>query len=425
MLPDSWGIPYLMVVAFVLLTLSCQEQTVFETVADPEVARVDEPNIVQMSVKAQRNFEIETAAAGFRRVSSAIVATGVIGQDPSQVAHMSPLTRGRVEKVFVSVGDTVKKGQPLLEYDNIELGEVVGEYLSTLALLEKSNAQLAVAETFLERAEGLLEIEAIARKEYELRDARHRESIAEVNMARARLTQIHVKLHRFGLSDEDIEALRKESQPQGVSLSNGATGVHHREVSLSLIKSPLEGVIIQRDVATGETIEPGQELLTLVNTSTVWVTVDIYEKDLSRIQQGQRVKVRVAAYPNEVFTGEISRIGDVLDAKTRTVKAVCVVSNPAKRLKFQMFTDVSIETERDKKILAIPSLAIQTDRRDFFLYVRRDDTHFEKRIVRVGDEGEEYTEILEGLAPGEEVVTAGAFYTKSEAVRESLGEEHD
>jgi multidrug efflux pump subunit AcrA (membrane-fusion protein) len=62
---------------------------------------------------------------------------------------------------------------------------------------------------------------------------------------------------------------------------------------------------------------------------------------------------------------------------------------------------------------------------DSFLYVRRDDTRFEKRIVRVGDESGDYTEILEGLAAGEEVVTAGAFYTKSEAVRESLGEEHD
>jgi cobalt-zinc-cadmium efflux system membrane fusion protein len=409
----------------VLLTLSCQEETVVETLADTDVAGKDEPNIVRMSVKAQRNFEIETAAAGFRQVSSAIAATGVIGQDPSRVAHMSPLTRGRVEKVFVSVGDTVKRGQPLLEYDNIELGEVVGEYLSALASLEKSNTQLAVAEKFLERAQGLLEMEAIARKDYELRDARHKESIAEVNMARARLTQIHVKLHRFGLSDEDIEILREESKPQRVTLPGGATGVHHREFSLSLIKSPFEGVIIQRDVAIGETIEPGQELLTLVNTSTVWVAVDIYEKDLSRIQEGQRVRIRVAAYPDEVFTGEISRIGDVLDAKTRTVKAVCVVSNPEKRLKLQMFTNVAIETEKDKKILAVPSLAIQTDRRDFFLYVRKDDTHFEKRIVRIGDESEEYTEILDGLAPGEEVVTAGAFYTKSEAVRESLGEEHD
>lgn len=425
MAPMSRGITHVLGAVFVLLTLSCQEQTVVESVAGADLARDDEPNIVRISVKAQRNFEIETAEAGFLRVSRAIAATGVIGQDPSRIAHISPLARGRVEKVFVSVGDTVKQGQPLLEYDNIELGEVVGEYLAALASLEKSKTQLAVAEKFLERAEGLLEMEAIARKDYELRDAQHSESIAEVNMARARLTQTHVKLHRFGLSDEDIEALRQESKPQRVTLPNGSTGVHHRELSLSLIKSPFEGVIIQRDVATGETIEPGQELLTLVNTSTVWVTVDIYEKDLSLIREGQRVKVQVAAYPDEVFAGEISRIGDVLDSKTRTVKAVCIVSNPGRKLKLQMFANVSIETERDKRILAVPSLAIQTDRRDSFLYVRRDDTHFEKRIVRVGDESEEYTEILEGLVAGEEVVTAGAFYTKSEAVRGSLGEEHD
>ncbi len=112
------------------------------TRSKPEsAAEKHDPNQVEVTVEAQQNAGIVIAAASEQRIEQLVKTTGVISPDQARVAHIVPLSQGVVEDVFVQLGDRVQKGQPLLVYDNIELGESVGEFLNLRAAVEKALAQ--------------------------------------------------------------------------------------------------------------------------------------------------------------------------------------------------------------------------------------------------------------------------------------------
>ncbi len=154
----------------------------------PEPAAHDEhttSDTVRLTPEAIRNVGIRTEPAQIRPVTLTITTVGAIGPDETRLAHLRPLSRGRIQQVFVRVGDRVRRGQPLLIYDNIELGELVGAYLRAVAEAE-------VARRYLERAEQLVRIGALAQAEYDQREARYREAMARVQ-------SIELKMRRFGL----------------------------------------------------------------------------------------------------------------------------------------------------------------------------------------------------------------------------------
>lgn len=160
-----------------------------------------DPNAVEVLVEAQKNAGIVMAAASEQRIEQVVKTTGVISPDEARVAHIVPLSQGVVESVFVQLGDRVQKGQPLLVYDNIELGESVGEYQNLRAGMDKSLAQREVSRRSLERANALIEVQAISSREYELRKAEYEQAKAAVESSRAEVARAEEKLHRFGLTD--------------------------------------------------------------------------------------------------------------------------------------------------------------------------------------------------------------------------------
>ena len=241
-------------------------------------------NFVELSPEAQRNANLKIAEVEERPLERTLAATGIVTPDSNRLAHVRPLARGVVEQVLVQLGDRVEAGASLLNYDNIELGELIGEYLTVQAEIEREQAQVEVARSYLGRAESLLAVEAIAQKEYELRDAQYKQAVAVVESRKAELAQVEEKIHRLGLSDEDLRSLRRSGP--------GA----HRTVSHNVLRAPFAGVIIMQDAAVGEILEPDREVFTLADLSVVWVLADIYEKDLGQVAVGQTARVRVPAY---------------------------------------------------------------------------------------------------------------------------------
>lgn len=260
--------------------------------AQPATEKHD-PNNVEVPLQAQQNAGIVTVLSTERRVEQKVTTTGVISPDEARVGHIVPLSQGIVENVLVRLGDRVQKGQSLLVYDNIELGESISEYESMLGGLQKALAQEQVAKRSVERANSLIAVEAISPREFEIRKAEYEQAQAEADSRRAEVARSEEKLHRFGLTDTDIKQLNSSGQTT------------HRTASHNTVRAPLSGVVTKYDVSKGEVIGRDKELFTIVDTTTVWALADVYEKDIEYVARGGKCVLTVASYSKNVFSGTI------------------------------------------------------------------------------------------------------------------------
>lgn len=249
---------------------------------------------VEVPEAAQRNAGLQVLTPEKRMMPATIEVTGVVAADDSKGAHIRPLERGVIESISVSLGARVTGGQALLTYDNIELGGLIGEYLSQRAALLQAQTDLEVRRLALERAQELIKLEAIAQQTVEARRADFKNAEAAVASQRASVAKVEEQIHRFGLTDIDLQALTPEGDRNS-----------HRTASHSVLRAPFTGVVTKYDVAAGELVEPERELFTISDLSVVWVMADVYEKDLA--------------------------------AKVR-----CVVPNPDAAIKLDMFAKVDV-----------------------------------------------------------------------------------
>lgn len=369
--------------------------------------------VVEVPAAAQQNAGIQFAQTTMTQLPGSIEVTGIVAADESRVAHVRPLAKGVVERIDVTLGSRVVAGQSLLTYDNIELGQLVGQFLSEQSALRQSQTDREVKSTGLERAEALIKIEAISQKELDLRRAEFRNAEAGVASAEARVSQIEEQLHRFGLSDQDLRALRPS-----------ANEAPHRAASHSTLKAPFAGVITKFDVANGEVVDTEKELFTVADISTVWVLADVYEKDVAKIANGGNVTVRVDAYPDRTFIGKVTHISDLIDPATRAAKVRCVVENRDGALKLDMFAKVALGTTEVRQSITVPADAVQLVDNQSVVFVKQSDTKFERKAVQVGRRMGDVVEILGGLDRGQPIVTKGSFYLKTALLRERIGDEH-
>ena len=332
----------------------------------PEASSGD---VVELSPEAQQTAKLKIVEVAEQPLQNVLMATGAIDPDPSRLAHIRPLARGVAEKIWTQLGDRVKTGDPLITYDNIELGELIGEYRSLQAQIKQEEAQAEVAKSNLSRSESLLAAEAIAQKEHDFRKAQYGQAVAAVESKKAELAGVEEKIHRFGLTDDDLQNL------------DSTEHAPHRTASHGTLKAPFAGVITMQDVASGEMVEPDREIFTLADPSVVWVLADIYEKDLGQVAVGQACQVKVSSYPDHEFSGKITYISDVLDSASRTGKLRCVVSNADGRLKLEMFATVEIPLPQGRKVAVIPESAVQMVGDQSVVFVPKDSSHFEKRLV--------------------------------------------
>ncbi|MBI2882898.1 MAG: efflux RND transporter periplasmic adaptor subunit [Candidatus Methylomirabilis oxyfera] len=373
-----------------------------------------EPDKVTISAEAQARFGFAVAKPQRIAPVRLIEATAAIAPNPARVAHIAPLAKGRLERMHVQAGDSVNQGAPLFEYDNIELGEAIGDYMAEFADLRRDLAHLYHSQQSLGRAQLLLEKEAIAEKEVHVREAEHRVAEASVANRHARIARVKEKLYRFGMTEEQIDAL-----------STGHEKTFRREASYTVVKAPISGVIIKQEGAPGEVVGSEKELLAIADLSSVWTLVDIYEKDLGQVRRGTTAEINVEAYPGETFRGTISYVSDLLDSETRTAKARVEIPNPQRKLKLGMFATVRLRTQvtgGTARVTAIPSSAIQQIDGQPSVFVKLGTVTFARRKVKLGLASGDLIEVAEGLRGDEELVTTGSFSLKSEFLKEQISQ---
>lgn len=172
------------------------------------------------------------------------------------------------------------------------------------------------------------------------------------------------------------------------------------------INAPMSGVIDAHNVVVGQAVEPNTVLFHISDRSQVAIVARVYEEDIAKIKTGQKARVRVLSDPKQVFTGKVTTIDPNLDPLNRTVKVWIQLANPQGLLKPGMFARASVILRSNKAALSIPSSAIIEANGEKFVFVR-DGEKYNRVEVNIGAKDDEYSEITDGLVPGDKVVTQG------------------
>jgi cobalt-zinc-cadmium efflux system membrane fusion protein len=278
-------------------------------------------------------------------VSPAVRLTGRIAFDENHTERVSSPIDARAMKVLVQVGDTVKRGQPLLQMSSSHVSQ------------GKTDAQNA---------------------------GEDRSDAGKPSSARLR------------------------AQPRSIGLS--VSGSNAR-VSL---RSSIAGTIVERNVLVGQEIRAyaANPLFTITDLSAVWVLADLDEQELASARQGDRINVRVPAYPDRSFLGTVEHVGEVLDTATHTAKVRCAVPNPEMLLKPEMLAKVELAEPRQGKGMLLPSKALLTDGEHASVVIASEGNVYRQRFVETGLEVDGRVQILNGVTPGERVVTDGAIFLR-------------
>jgi membrane fusion protein, heavy metal efflux system len=328
-----------------------------ETAPDASVVTVDKPE----------QFPLATAVA--HQAASQLVVTGVVAPDILRTVPVISIATGRVVDIKVRLGDTVKKGQLLMQVQSADIAGAFSDY-------RKAVADELLANTQLERAKILYDKGAISQND--LQTAENAENKAKV----------------------DVETAREHLRVLGA-------GTDHPSGVVDIV-APISGVITDQQVTAASGIQglaATANPFTISDLSTVWILCDVYENDLANVHIGETADIRLAGYPGKSFAGRISNIGAVLDPNIRTAKVRIEMKNPG-LMKVGMFVSATFHGQKEETHAAVPAAAILHLHDRDWVYVAAGDKKFRRLEVTSGATlPNGMQEILTGLQPGQRVVT--------------------
>lgn len=347
---------------------------------------------VKMTAELQKQNGVVVGPAKQQRLAGIISATGKVEANADKVAHVSPRISGKIVAVKSSLGDSIAAGQVLATLDSVELGEALSRY-------HQSKTKLALAQANMERVKALVEKKIAARKDI-------LQSETDFKTAQTELHTDEERLSLFGVNLSDVK------------------GDDHKKPILP-VRSPISGIITEKHAIVGELSDPSKSLYTIADLSSVWVVVDINEKDLAKIHRGQTASVSVGAFPDQKLKGRITYIADLVDQNTRTVKARIEVPNTGRKLKPEMFATIELALAADAPpVLAVPEDALQDLDGKKVVFVAEKNDEFAARPVQTGRAAGGMVEIVSGLKDGEQYAVKGSFILKSEIKKGEMKDEH-
>lgn len=175
--------------------------------------------------------------------------------------------------------------------------------------------------------------------------------------------------------------------------------------------APMNGIVMDRHVVLGDTVEPDKHLLEIVDLSEVYAEGQIFEGQVAWVKAGQKVRITVESYPTNIFTGTVDLIGGALDSETRTLKVWVRIANPDGTLRPNMRARLNIVTAEADTVVTIPHSAVLGEAGHFFVFVQSDTDElvYERKAVVLGMKDDRYFEVIEGVFPSDKVVTLGNY----------------
>ena len=323
---------------------------------------------------------VEVAVARREAIAAEITVVGnLVGEQTVAVAARAA---GRLQDLFVRLGDRVNRGQRLARIEDFEIQEQVKQAEAAQevaqATIRQREADLQLAQTNVERSRNLFQRQLLPKQTLDDNEARYQSGLASLDLARAQYSQSKARL----------DELR-------INLSN------------TIITSPVTGFVAKRNVDPGAFVSQNTAIVEVVDITTVRLLASVVERDLKELQRGNPTKVDVDAYPGEHFTGRIARVSPVLDPATRTAPIEIEIPNADFRLKPGMYARVGITTNTRKDALVVPASAVVDlgGRRGVFTPLNESAVF---RAITTGTEQMALVEVLGGLAEGDTVITTGS-----------------
>jgi len=312
---------------------------------------------VSIAPAVMQNLGVRTAEVELGPLWRRIDAVGYVSFDERRISHIHLRTDGWIEKLYVkSNGERVKRGDLLFELYSPELVNAQEEYIQAL---RASNDYLQQASR--ERLEAL------------------------------------------GVSTGQVDRIRK-----------------NRRVSQRVkVYATQDGIVDSLSVREGMYVKPATEIMALADLSSVWLLVDVFERQSEWVEPGQSAEVRLDYLPGRVWEGEVEFVYPTIDPQTRTLQARLRFDNPDEALKPNMYATVNIYAGPKNPVLSIPREALINTGDDQRVIVALGAGRFKPRKVSVGLESGGFVEIIDGLSEGERVVTSAQFLIDSEASLQS------
>lgn len=410
--PSLFLLATLMLIISALLLAGCSKTETAPASATGIPAPTVNSNEVVFATNAPQLDSITVATAHARIVAVKHVTGRLYWNDDTTVRIFAPVM-GRVTKVLADTGDKISIGTPLAELDS-------PDYAQALANARTAVGNLMAADKALQRTKDLLAHGAYAQKDLESAEAAYIAALAERDRAKSVLLnygggeQIYSELERALSTD------RAEATAQNYAGTNDALNSRY------IIRSPIAGILVDRNINSGQEIRPDfalanaapiiNPLFTVSDPAKLWLQVDVAEGDLSSLEAGQPLQIFSPAYPDKVFTGTLEKIGDSFDPNTRTVQVRGVVDNPDNLLKAEMYVTVDVTQATDKLADAgveIPASSVFMMDSQYYLFIETADGHFSRQEVKVGTEADGKIPVFAGLNAGQKVVSEGALLLQS------------
>jgi Cu(I)/Ag(I) efflux system membrane fusion protein len=310
---------------------------------------------------------VRTEAAQRRIFNRPVRAVGLIAPDERRQSVVAPRFEGWIERLLVnSTGQAVKRGEPLLMAYSPDVLSAQDEYR-----VARDNAR-ALSRTNPEQGERM-------------------RLLAETALSR---------LRNWEVSTEQLDRLRNDGQPL-------------EQVTL---KAPADGVVLEKVAIQGMRFMPGEKLYRIADLSALWLLADVFEQDVRRVQPGQTARITVNAFPGEEFTGKVTFIYPILNPQTRTVQVRIELPNPQGRLRPAMYATVEIAARQNEAAaLTVPTSAVLNSGLRQVVLVELGEGRYQPRTVKLGARGDEWVQVLEGLAENERVVVSANFLIDAES----------
>ena len=310
-------------------------------------------------------------------------AVGSIDFNEDLAAQVFPPYQGRIVQLHAKVGDNVTRGQVLFTIESPDLIQADSTLIAAAGVLDLTTHAL-------QRAKQLFDVQGMAEKDLQ-------QATSDQQTAEGALKAARDAVAVFGKSQSEIDRMVKT-----------------RTIDPYLVvPSPLTGRVTARSAAPGDFVQPGTvpAPYSVADISRIWMNASVTESDMPLVHRGQRIKVAVMAFPERVFEGEISTVGAMVDPQLHRGLVRAEIDDPKHELLPGMFASFVIATGMPVNNAAVPlDGVIRQGDGSMTVWVTTDRRHFNKRTVRIGLQYAGYEQILEGVRPGEQVVTKGAIY---------------
>ena len=340
-----------------------------------------------MTSEGIKNAGIVIETAGPAKMKKILELPGELILNPDRETHVLPRFDGIVTKVEANLGDEVKKGQALAILESMQLAEEKSEYVEALHEHEYSKKAF-------EREELLWNKKITSEQDYLAK--KH-----EFDEAKLRFQTAAQKLEAIGISPKLVEA--------------------DQNLSIHTIRAPINGSIIEKDVASGEAVQSNQKIFVVADLSTLYAEVTIPANQISLIREGQEVNIVSDVLSKEV-KARVTFIGPLVGEQTRSAKGRILISNADGTWRSGVFVKAFIVHEEVEVPLAVKASGLQTFR-DWDVVFLAEGNTFEVRPLELGRRDNEWVEVLSGFSPGDRYVSENSFLVKADI--EKSGAKHD